>query len=102
MSVARTIERKLTEQLHPQSVDVLDQSHQHAGHASAPPGGESHFHVEIVAEAFNNLNRVARQRLVYQILNDELAGPVHALSLNTLTPAEAITKPYSNGGHNRK
>ena len=102
MSVARTIEHKLTEQLHPQSVDVLDQSHQHAGHASAPPGGESHFHVEIVAEAFNNLNRVARQRLVYQILNDELAGPVHALSLNTVTPAEAMTKPYSNGGHNRK
>ena len=102
MSVARTIERKLTEQLHPQSVDVLDQSHQHAGHASAPPGGESHFHVKIVAEAFNNLNRVARQRLVYQILKDELAGPVHALSLNTATPTEAMTKPSSNDGHNRK
>ena len=102
MSVAKTIARKLTEQLHPQSVDVLDQSHQHAGHANAPADGESHFHVKIVAEAFNNLNRVARQRLVYQILNDELAGPVHALSLNTITPDEAMTKAHSDGGHTRK
>ena len=91
MSVAKTIERKLTEQLRPQSLLVVDESHQHAGHSSAPIGGESHFHVEITAEVFNNLSRVARQRLVYRVLNDELAGPVHALSLNTATPAEAIT-----------
>ena len=89
MSVAKTIERKLTEQLRPQSLLVIDESHQHAGHSSAPIGGESHFHVEITAEVFNNLSRVARQRLVYRVLNDELAGPVHALSLNTATPAEA-------------
>ena len=68
MSVAKTIERKLTEELHPQSVNVLDQSHQHAGHASAPASGESHIHVEIGAEAFINFIRVTRQRLVYQIL----------------------------------
>ena len=90
MSVAKTIERKLTEQLRPQSLLVVDESHRHTGHSSAPIGGESHFHVEIIAEVFNNLSRVARQRLVYRVLNDELAGPVHALSLNTATPAEAI------------
>ena len=94
MSVAKTIERKLNEQLQPQSLLVVDESHQHAGHSSAPIGGESHFHVEIIAEVFNNLSRVARQRLVYRVLNDELAGPVHALSLNTVTPAEAKANSF--------
>ena len=88
MSVAETIRRKLTERLAPLRLDILDESHRHAGHAGARPEGETHFAVTIVSAAFVGLSRVARQRLVYQILADELATRVHALALTTLAPGE--------------
>jgi BolA family transcriptional regulator, general stress-responsive regulator len=89
MSVADTIRRKLTARLAPVRLDIVDESHRHAGHAGARPEGETHFAVTIVAASFGGLNRVARQRLVYGILADELAGRVHALSLTTIAPDEA-------------
>ncbi|MEQ9640119.1 MAG: BolA family protein [Alphaproteobacteria bacterium] len=89
MSVADRIESKLRQALAPSRVEVVDESHKHAGHVGARPEGETHFQVEIVADAFAGQNRVARQRRVYEILAAELAGPVHALSLRTLTPDEA-------------
>jgi BolA protein len=88
MSVAETIRAKLTERLAPTRLVVLDESHRHAGHAGARPGGETHFNVTVVSAAFSGLNRVARQRLVYETLSEELAGGVHALSLTTTTPDE--------------
>ena len=88
MSVAETIRRKLTERLAPLRLDILDEFHRHAGHAGARPEGETHFAVTIVSAAFVGLGRVARQRLVYQILADELATRVHALALTTLAPGE--------------
>ena len=88
MIVADTIRRKLIERLAPIRLDILDESHRHAGHAGARPAGETHFAVTIVAAGFAGLNRVARQRLVYEILADELATRVHALSLTTLAPDE--------------
>ena len=88
MSVADTIRGKLTERFAPSRLDIIDDSHRHAGHAGARPGGESHFTVTIVSAAFAGMNRVARQRLVYETLADELAGPIHALALTTLTPNE--------------
>jgi BolA protein len=69
-------------------LDVVDDSARHAGHAGARPGGESHFNVVIVSAAFEGLSRVERQRSVYAALTEELAGPVHALSLKALTPGE--------------
>jgi BolA family transcriptional regulator, general stress-responsive regulator len=89
MSVADTIRRKLTERFVPTRLDIVDESHRHAGHAGARPEGETHFAVTIVSEAFAGHNRVARQRLVYQTVAAELASRVHALSLTTLTPEEA-------------
>jgi BolA protein len=89
MGVAETIERKLRAALAPTRLTVTDESAQHAGHAGARPGGETHFHVDMVAAAFDGESRVARQRRVHAILADELAGPVHALSLRLRTPAEA-------------
>jgi BolA family transcriptional regulator, general stress-responsive regulator len=86
---ADAIRRKLEAALQPASLDVIDESHRHAGHAGAHPDGETHFRVEIVSPAFAGQSRVARQRLVYGILAEELAGGVHALSLATLTPEEA-------------
>ena len=88
MSTAETIRTKLTERFAPTRLMVVDESHRHAGHAGARPGGETHFNVTVVSAAFTGLNRVARQRLVYQTLSEELAGGVHALSLTTTTPDE--------------
>jgi BolA protein len=86
--VADTIRAKLSDGLKPVRLDIVDESHRHAGHAGARPQGESHFHVSVVAAAFTGKNRVARQRLVYGLLADELKSDIHALSLVTLTPEE--------------
>lgn len=92
MTVAQTIEQKLTAAFAPIQLMVEDDSARHAGHHSAPSGGESHFNVYIVSEAFTGLGRVDRQRRIYQILAAELSGPVHALALRALTPEEASHK----------
>ena len=86
MSVAESIENKLREAFVPLSLNVVDESHLHAGHVGARPGGETHFRVEIVSAAFDGRSRVDRQRLVYDVLRDELAGPVHALSVAATPP----------------
>ncbi|MEE2997523.1 MAG: BolA family protein [Pseudomonadota bacterium] len=86
MTVARDIEKKLTDAFQPISLSVIDESGLHAGHAGARPEGETHFRVEIVAGAFTDRTRVDRQRMVYSVLADELDGPVHALSVSALAP----------------
>ena len=88
MSVAETMHAKLSERFGPTRLVIVDDSHRHAGHAGARPGGETHFTVTIVSPVFSGLSRVARQRLVYETLAAEIAGGVHALSLTTLTPDE--------------
>ena len=88
MRVADRIQAKLTAALQPTRLAIRDDSHRHAGHAGARPEGETHFHVDIVSAAFAGEPRVARQRRVYALLAEELAGPVHALGLTTLTPEE--------------
>lgn len=89
MDVAAAIRDKLTATLKPLRLEVIDDSAQHAGHAGARPGGQSHFRVIIVSPLFAGLSRVARQQLVYAALTQELAGPVHALSITARTPDEA-------------
>src|SRR5689334_19711909 len=93
MSVAATMREKLTSVFAPVALDIEDQSARHAGHAGATRGdgsqGETHFHVRLVSQTFDGLSRVERQRRVYAALKDELAGPVHALSVSALTPSEA-------------
>lgn len=89
MRMADRIRAKLAEALEAARVEVIDESHLHAGHAGAREGGESHFRVLVVASTFTGKPRVERQRMVYAVLRDELAGPVHALALTTLTPDEA-------------
>jgi len=93
MTVATTMQEKLTSVFAPAALDIEDQSARHAGHAGATRDdgsqGETHFHIRLVSSAFEGLSRVERQRRVYAALKDELAGPVHALSVSALTPAEA-------------
>ena len=86
--VQAALRRKLSEALEPTRLDIVDDSACHAGHVGARPEGETHFSVEIVSARFAGLNRVARQRLVYGALADELRTDVHALALKTLTPEE--------------
>jgi BolA family transcriptional regulator, general stress-responsive regulator len=92
MRVADSIRLKLTAAFTPQSLEVMDESHRHAGHAGATRDdgsqGETHFHVRLVSAAFEGVSRVERQRRVYAALSDELKGPVHALSLTLLAPPE--------------
>ena len=81
------IERKLSEALEARHVEVVDESHLHAGHAGARSGG-GHFRTTIVSERFAGLSKVQAQRLVYQALADEMGGEIHALSMTTLTPEQ--------------
>jgi BolA protein len=88
MRVAERIRAKLAEALHPTSIAIEDESHRHAGHAGARPGGETHFRVEIESAAFAGKTRIERQRLVYAALAEEIANQIHALSLVTRAPGE--------------
>lgn len=82
------IETRLRQALSPDLLEVRDDSQQHRGHGGWREGGETHFHVTVVAVAFGGLSRVQRHRLVNDLLAEELAGRVHALSLRLLTPEE--------------
>ena len=86
--VAETLRRKLQTAFSPTKLEVEDDSARHAGHAGAAPGGESHFNVLISAPAFEGMARVQRQRAIHAVLAEELAGPVHALSVRALAPGE--------------
>ena len=83
-----TIETKLTAALRPSEIEIVDESHLHAGHSGWREGGETHFRVRVVSEAFAGKSRVERHRMVNALLADELAGGVHALALKTLAPGE--------------
>ncbi len=90
MGVAEIIEQKLRAALTIESMELVDESQMHAGHAGAPAGGESHFRLQVVSADFIGKNRVARQREIYRILKEEMAGPIHALSLDIRTPEELL------------
>lgn len=87
--MAAHLEHTLQQAFAPLDLDVVDQSHLHAGHAGAPDGGESHFRVRIVSATFSGLSRIARHRAVNELLVTELATKIHALTLELLTPEEA-------------
>ncbi len=87
--IAEILRDKLDRAFAPGRLDIVDDSARHAGHSGSRDGGESHFDVTIVSAAFTGLGRVQRQRLVYAAVAEELAGPVHALSLKAVAPEEA-------------
>jgi BolA family transcriptional regulator, general stress-responsive regulator len=88
-AILDAIRGKLDASFSPTRLEIQDDSDRHAGHAGHREGGESHFNVTIEAEAFAGASKVARQRMVYKALAEELAGPVHALSVKALAPGEA-------------
>lgn len=85
--VAKEISRRLTETFHPTSLTVTDDSAQHRGHAGHREGVETHFTVEISAEAFAGKSRVERQRMIYAALSDLMDNPIHALALKVDAPS---------------
>jgi len=88
MKTADLINKKLTDAFAPQSLNVVDESHQHAGHAGHRPGGQTHYRVYIVAEAFKGKTRIERHRMINGILSDELAAGIHALAIHAAAPGE--------------
>jgi BolA protein len=82
------IAEKLTKAFAPTSLEVVDESHQHAGHAGHREGGETHFRVYIVAEAFRGKSRLKRHRMINETLVGELEGGVHALAIDASAPDE--------------
>ena len=88
MSVEDRIRQKLTKAFAPKELEVVNDSHRHAGHAGSPGTGESHFSVKVVSAAFTGKSRLERHRMVNDILVEELAGKVHALAVSALTPEE--------------
>ena len=93
MSVKELITVKLTAAFAPQSLEVIDESHLHAGHAGHRPGGETHYRVHIVSDAFQGKSRIDRHRMINQTLSSELAGGVHALAIQASAPDEIPAAP---------
>ena len=85
---ADLIKQKLNEAIKPETIELIDNSPAHAGHAGAKSGG--HYNVTIVAEAFDGKSLVQRHQLIYQALGDLMKTEIHALGINALTPSENI------------
>jgi len=90
MSMEAGIRAKLIDVLEPIRLDVINESHLHAGHHGSPGTGESHFRVLIVSPKFAGKSRVERHRMVNETLAAELKGGIHALALKTYAPGEAV------------
>ena len=88
MATRDIITEKLSTAFTPQSVEVVDESHQHTGHAGHREGGETHFRVYIVAEAFRGKSRLERHRMINAALTNELQNGVHALAIHASAPGE--------------
>ena len=88
MNMRQTITEKLREAFVPESLDVQDESHLHEGHAGHRTGGETHFRIYIVSQAFKGKSRIDRYRMINATLASELAGSVHALAIHAQAPGE--------------
>jgi len=88
MSRRDQIQQKLAQALQPSYLDVINDSARHHGHAGDDGSGQSHFRLVVVSESFSGLDRIARYRMVYDLLAYEMTHGLHALSMRLLTPAE--------------
>lgn len=88
MSVAAEIRARLAA-LEPVSLELVDESAQHAGHAGAAPGGHTHWRLSIVSPRFAGQTTVARHRMVYQALGELMQHPIHALAITARAPEDS-------------
>ena len=91
MSAEAAIREKLMQVLQPVRLDVVNESHLHAGHRSSPGTGESHFRVLVVSRAFAGKSRIERHRMINDTLAAELKGKVHALAIKAYAPGESAS-----------
>lgn len=89
MATRDIIADKLTKAFAPARLEIIDESHRHEGHAGSRPGGETHYRVHIVSDAFRGKSRIERHRMVNEALSSELKGGVHALAIHASAPGEA-------------
>jgi len=88
MTLAAWITQELQNRLNPAELTVIDESEQHRGHAGWREGGETHFRIHIVSEAFAGKSRVERHRLVNEALGGAFARGLHALAIQAKAPGE--------------
>jgi BolA protein len=91
MKIIDAIRQKLTAAFTPESLEVIDESEQHRGHAGHRPEGETHYRVYIVAEAFKGKSRIERHRMIYAVLPAEFERGMHALMIHAKAPDEVST-----------
>src|ERR1700716_3551273 len=89
MTTRDRITETLTKAFAPERLEVIDESHRHAGHSGARPGGETHYSVNIVSRAFSGKSRIERHRMINATLMAELQGGVHALAIRAAAPGKA-------------
>ena len=89
MVIQKSIEDKLNREFSPSYLQIINESSNH----NVPPNSETHFKVIIVSDSFSGSMKVRRQQAVYGVLSAELAGEVHALSMQTYTPEEWANSP---------
>ena len=99
MTAKDQITNKLNEAFTPESLEVQDESHLHAGHAGHDRNGETHFRLYIVSKAFEGKSRVERHRMINSSLAAELASTVHALAIHAFAPGENARKPAPADAH---
>lgn len=83
----KEIRNRLEAAFAPESLDIEDESHKHAGHAGAK-SGKGHFNVTIVSDKFADKTLIQRHRMVYEALGDYMETDIHALSISAYTPEE--------------
>ncbi|WP_099866089.1 BolA family protein [Pararhizobium haloflavum] len=89
MTIAATIDRKLRDAFAPERIEVINESHLHAGHKPEFNGsGETHFRIRIVSGSFAGMSRIARHRALNELLRPEIEAGVHALALEPAAPGE--------------
>jgi BolA protein len=88
MTMKELIEKGLGDALQPRLLDIVDESHLHAGHAGAREGGESHYRLNVVADAFSGKSRVERHRLVNDALKPAFERGLHAVAIKANAPGE--------------
>tara|TARA_B100000676_G_C17985291_1_gene791536 strand:- start:489 stop:755 length:267 start_codon:yes stop_codon:yes gene_type:complete len=88
LKIKDIIKKKIIEQLEPLSLSIRDDSNLHIGHVGAKPEGETHFHIDIVAEVFRGKSRVESQRIVFRVLKEEMDNKIHALSISAHEPPD--------------
>ncbi len=88
MTIENAIKRKLEENLEIHKMELVNESHKHAGHAGDDGSGQTHFKLMVVSPDFHGCNRIQRQRMIYDLLKEEFSDGLHALNLTLMCPEE--------------